>query len=193
MRPWCGLLSAPWEKRDSEREPPALKLPQPLWDLGRPGAAAPDSRGPLATLTYSSLTAPALEQLIPAFAPAPQQDPAWAERSQAIGPSACHLLCGLRLPQWDPERQPGGGAPRQQPPTPALPQPTEEGAPRQVYSRCLALAHIPPSKEPAQHPHSSLCRPAPGPPLDQLPCEDRHPGTPLVAVTANQRRVHSHA
>lgn len=48
-----------------------LKLPQLLWNAGRPGPGAPGSRGPLTTLTSRSLPAPALEALLtPAFAPA---------------------------------------------------------------------------------------------------------------------------
>lgn len=52
-----------------------LKLPQPLWNAGRPGPGAPGSRGPLTTLTSRSLTAPALEALLtPAFVPALRRD-----------------------------------------------------------------------------------------------------------------------
>lgn len=178
-RPSCGL-SPPGRRRGTWRGGPLPEVATASLERGQAWPRSSRLQRPFDHTDFQITPSPSSGSLAhTCLCPSPPAEP-WAGRDR---PQAVRTLHPSQLAQAHvPAASPSGGPDRSPPPSPPhlpCPSPPRKGDPRQACTGCLALPHTLPGRQgtgPAfVYP---LCPPRTKPRLQQLPHEDRSPGSP---------------
>lgn len=177
--PSCGL-SPPGRRRGTWRGGPLPEVATASLERGQAWPRSSRLQRPFDHTDFQITPSPSSGSLAhTCLCPSPPAEP-WAGRDR---PQAVRTLHPSQLAQAHvPAASPSGGPDRSPPPSPPhlpCPSPPRKGDPRQACTGCLALPHTLPGRQgtgPAfVYP---LCPPRTKPRLQQLPHEDRYPGSP---------------